>query len=328
MNNAASSHPADKAFPGKVKSLFRFGNAPKQRPGAVRRFDETMNGSSVSLKLGKGEIALWSAAAAVVLAAHLAGVWYLGRAPAREAPSLDAAPAIMMELVPMVMAPEAVLDEAAGMIDSAPAEEVREPGLEEVAEQQPVETGEAAEREPVETAGEVADELEEAPLPEIAMAVPQPRPVPEKPRPVEKPRPAEKPIEKKVGKKSGKRPSKPQAAATRSATDAPAAAAPRIAGAAAGSGVSPARWQSRVDAHLNRYKRYPGATRGVGTATVSFTINPGGDVLAVSLSRSSGNPAFDNAAVELVRRASPVPAPPPEIAKSRMNLVVPIRYSR
>lgn len=286
---------------------------------------------SLSLNLSKGEMALWSGAAAFVLAAHLTGAWYLQRVQPVEAPSLDAAPAIMMELAPMAVAPEAVLNEMAEMVDSAPAEQVEEveevdpveePVLEEeVVEEVPVETEEIAEVEPLEEVDEVVEEIEEVPLPEVAMAVPQRRPVPEKPKPVEKP--VEKKVEKKVVKKSA-----PQIASTKSADDAPKAAAPRVTKAAAGSGMSPARWQSRVNAHLNRYKRYPSGARGVGIATVSFTINPGGDVIAVSLARSSGDPAFDTAAVELVRRASPVPAPPPDIAKSRMSLVVPIRYSR
>jgi protein TonB len=232
----------------------------------------------------------------------------------------------------MAVAPEAVLNEMAEMVDSAPAEQVEEveevdpveePVLEEeVVEEEPVETEEIAEVEPLEEVDEVVEEIEEVPLPEVAMAVPQRRPVPEKPRPIEKP------VEKKVEKKVVRKKSAPQIASTKSADDAPKAAAPRVTKAAAGSGMSPARWQSRVNAHLNRYKRYPSGARGVGIATVSFTINPGGDVIAVSLARSSGDPAFDTAAVELVRRASPVPAPPPDIAKSRMSLVVPIRYSR
>lgn len=292
----------------------------------------SFHADSLSLNLSKGEMALWSGAAAFVLAAHLTGAWYLQRVQPVEAPSLDAAPAIMMELAPMAVAPEAVLNEMAEMVDSAPAEQVEEveevdpveePVLEEeVVEEEPVETEEIAEVEPLEEVDEVVEELEEVPLPEVAMAVPQRRPVPEKPKPIEKP------VEKKVEKKVVRKKSAPQIASTKSADDAPKAAAPRVTKAAAGSGMSPARWQSRVNAHLNRYKRYPSGARGVGIATVSFTINPGGDVIAVSLARSSGDPAFDTAAVELVRRASPVPAPPPDIAKSRMSLVVPIRYSR
>lgn len=287
---------------------------------------------SLSLNLGKGEMALWSGAAAFVLAAHMAGAWYLQRVPAMEAPSLDAAPAIMMELAPMVVAPEAVLTDMADVVDSAPVEQVEEvteeldpveePVLEEVAEETPLETEEVAEIEPLEEVEEVVEELEEVPLPEVAMAVPQRRPVPEKPKPVEKP------VKKKVEKKIEKKRPAPQVAATKSADDAPKAAAPRVSKAAAGSGMSPARWQSRVNAHLNRYKRYPRDARGIGTVTVRFTINPGGDVVGVSLAGSSGDPAFDSAALDLVRRASPVPAPPPDIAKSRMSLVVPIRYSR
>lgn len=289
---------------------------------------------TLSLDLGKGEMALWSGAAALVLAAHMAGAWYLHSAQAVEPPALDAAPAIMMELAPMAVAPEAVPTDITEMIDSTPTEQVEEvteeiepveePVLEEeVVEEEPVETEEIAEVEPLEEVEEVVEEeLEEVPLPEVAMAVPQRRPVPEKPKPVEKP------VEKKVEKKVERKKPAPQIAATKSAESAPKAAAPRATRPAAGSGVSPARWQSRVNAHLNRYKRYPSGARGVGTVTVRFTINSSGDVVAASLAGSSGDPAFDSAAVELVRRASPVPAPPPEIAKSRMSLVVPIRYSR
>lgn len=85
-------------------------------------------------------------------------------------------------------------------------------------------------------------------------------------------------------------------------------------------------WQARLMAHLERRKRYPAAARGrheQGTAQVRFRIDSGGNVLAAELVQSSGYGALDEEATGLVRRASPVPAPPPG-----MNLVtVPIRFS-
>jgi protein TonB len=91
--------------------------------------------------------------------------------------------------------------------------------------------------------------------------------------------------------------------------------------------VSPARWQARLAAHLERRKRYPAEARRAreqGTAYVRFTIDTSGNVGSVSLSRSSGYPALDQEVLSLVRRASPVPAPPPGVART---IVVPIRFN-
>jgi len=71
-------------------------------------------------------------------------------------------------------------------------------------------------------------------------------------------------------------------------------------------------------AHLERRKRYLSGARSrgeQGTAYVRFRIDDGGNVLSASLARSSGFPALDNEVVEMVRRASPVPAPPPGSTK-------------
>ena len=208
----------------------------------------------------------------------------------------------------------------------------------EPVEAEPVEP-ETTAPEPVqqETVEEVIPDLVEAPLPEVAMALPTPKPdvVEAEPEPEPAPKPvAKKPAEKKpapekpVRKEAKKKPVQPAVAAKASANDAPKKAAPRPTEGAKSSGESPARWQSRVNAHLNRFKRYPAGERETGQAAVRFSIDPSGRVLSAALARSSGNAALDRAAVEMVRRASPVPAPPPAIARSRMSLTVPVRFSR
>ena len=47
-----------------------------------------------------------------------------------------------------------------------------------------------------------------------------------------------------------------------------------------------------------------------GTATVSFRIASTGALAGLNLVRSSGSPALDAAALDLVRRAAPFPRPP------------------
>jgi periplasmic protein TonB len=59
---------------------------------------------------------------------------------------------------------------------------------------------------------------------------------------------------------------------------------------------------------------------------VAFTIDPSGQVISSRVTRSSGNPLLDQAALDMLSRASPVPAPPREIAKPRMPVTVPVVF--
>lgn len=91
--------------------------------------------------------------------------------------------------------------------------------------------------------------------------------------------------------------------------------------------MSPARWQSRLMSHLERRKRYPSSAkraRKQGVVQVRFTIDGSGNVGSVALTRSSGVSELDNEVLSLVRRASPVPAPPPGVSRT---IVVPIKFS-
>lgn len=315
------------------------------------------------------EFALWASAAIIIVSAHVGSVWALNQLRPEEQAAFEAAPvAVMIDLAPEVVAPNATPDEMVDLVESVetpmletPPEEVeptetpplepvpplqveQQPPLEPV-EPLPVEVAsieptpvepvplesapvepvpvEAVTQEPVE---EVVPETLPEVLPEIALAVPVARPEVIEPLPEPKPQP--KPVRKPPPKVERKPPPKPSVSRQVTAEQAPKAAAPRPTEGGASNGVSPARWQSRVNAHLNRFKPFPAGESAQGTASVRFTIDSSGRVLSASLSRSSGSGALDQAAVEMVRRASPVPAPPPAIAKARMTLNVPVRFSR
>lgn len=80
-------------------------------------------------------------------------------------------------------------------------------------------------------------------------------------------------------------------------------------------------------AHLNRFKRFPSGASG-GTAQVAFSIDRAGRVLSSRLIGSSGDPALDAEAVAMMRRASPVPAPPSSVGGGSITLAVPVRFNR
>lgn len=201
----------------------------------------------------------------------------------------------------------------------------------------PVEEIIADEIEP-ESAAEVEESIPdvvEAVTPEVDVPLPAPRPTIAGVAEVK----AEKKTEAKARKPATETraaPKKKAAAATKAAaaakadTPSPKAAAPTRAETVAAPKVSPAKWQSRVLSWLNRHKRYPSSARSrrqEGLVQVAFTVDKGGRVTSSRVSRSSGIPALDQAALEMVRRASPVPAPPPEIASSALRLAVPVDFS-
>ncbi|MBM3563390.1 MAG: energy transducer TonB [Alphaproteobacteria bacterium] len=86
-------------------------------------------------------------------------------------------------------------------------------------------------------------------------------------------------------------------------------------------------WQKALLSHLNRHKRYPvGGGRRSAEASVSFTLDRLGHVVSYSIKRSAGHPAFDDAALAMMKRADPVPPPPPGIADEGLTFEVPVQF--
>ncbi|AMD60402.1 energy transducer TonB [Agrobacterium tumefaciens] len=298
-------------------------------------------------RLSQLELTLWGVAGLASLAVHIGGAaWVMREMPVEMADSAPP-PAIMVELA---AEPEAINTDANEISEQAensqevksdtvepveqPEEIVEQPTPEEIQPEQPVK--EVAEAEP-----ELVDIPEPEPEPEIdpveeqvmtelenvEVPIPVFRPTPEEKKPVEKPKPKKQEVAKRPVRK---KPAPSSKASTEAAAQVKQsnrnAANQRTAGMGFGS-VSPAKWQSRLMAHLERRKRYPSGARSrgeQGTAYVRFRIDDAGNVLSASLARSSGFPELDNEVVEMVRRASPVPAPPPGVNKT---ITAPVRFT-
>jgi periplasmic protein TonB len=106
---------------------------------------------------------------------------------------------------------------------------------------------------------------------------------------------------------------------------------PRSVAPAQGTGESARRmratWQKELVAHLDKHKRYP-ADRSQKTAelVVSFTLDRMGHVLSASIVKGSGDSAFDDAALAMVRKSDPVPMPPPLVADEGLNFTLPVIF--
>lgn len=173
-------------------------------------------------------------------------------------------------------------------------------------------------------------EPEPAPLPEPE---PQPKPVP-KPEPkLEQPKPVKADIElkdkKKEKEKKRKEEERKKAEAEKKLKDqvlkeqqdrleaeqealnkqraAEAARQQMAAQAAAQRQMNDAI--SRISSHIRRFIIMPPDVVGNPQAEFEVSLIPTGEVLNVKLSRSSGNPAYDNAVERAIRKASPLPLP-------------------
>ncbi|WP_312222081.1 TonB family protein [Rhizobium rhizoryzae] len=306
-----------------------------------------------------GEAALWTGASSLVLTAHLAAAAVLLRHEPEESGDLAPPAAIMIELaaVPEAAATEetVVSEETQDSLEvkteqSEPVEQAElTPDAQPVPEPEP--TPEPPAEQPLETAMLKPEPppIEEKPEPvqETTQTIPQEIPEPvEQPAEqqltmlehVEVPLPAARPapetpkpvVTQKPEKKVEQRKPKPQPPAAKAAVQAKAdvqestrTAAAATSSATGTSSVSPAKWQAKLAAHLARQRgKCPANGRG-STAYVSFRIDGGGNLSAVSLARSSGFGDFDDYMVDLVRRASPVPPPPSGIGN---KVTVPLGY--
>ena len=280
------------------------------------------------------EIGLWTAAGIVIAGLHAAGAWYIHHQTPNEPVGSPDAP-IMIDVAPL---PAPVVEQP--IKEEVPAIEP-EPTIEPPVEEQSAESKIQPEPEV-----EPQTEMEPEPLPEpIEEITPKPEiaePVPEIPEPVEEPqeeivelpkaevplpvvRPApeklqerKKPIEKAV-----RRPVERKTVTAPVTAREPREVQQRSAAlSSAASARQAQKWSARVQAYLVRRTR-SARTSGEGTVRVSFVVTRSGEIISASIVGSSGLPQLDQSVLDAVRRASPVPAAPDDVAAQRQSFTVP-----
>jgi periplasmic protein TonB len=86
-------------------------------------------------------------------------------------------------------------------------------------------------------------------------------------------------------------------------------------------------WQKELVAHLDKHKRYPKERQQKSAEIqIRFTLDRMGHVLATDIEKGSGDAAFDEAALAMVRRSDPVPMPPPVIADEGLTFTLPVIF--
>jgi len=246
------------------------------------------------------------AAAVVVGAVHVAGA-ALALMQWQAETSQDAAGSMMVELAPLVaLTPVDSPDVAHGplMEEAQLTPQASKQAIEEVPKDIPL--------------------LEPSPAPEPEVALPIPRPE-----------------EKNEPKKEDAKEAVPDKQNAEQASAAPLTTAPprveaepaRSSASARGSSASAAQiqasWQKALIDQLNRHKRYPDAarsSRAQGVVVVAFRLDRSGQLMASRVTKTSGSRALDEEALAVLKRASPLPAPPAQIPGPMLDLVLPIQF--
>lgn len=173
-----------------------------------------------------------------------------------------------------------------------------------------------------------------APRAEVSLPTPATKP---KPRPKPKAAPEQASVNANPAPKPAK-PPKPSAPgqAAQKATGSGGGAMAGVGGTARAATLSKAAannlkssWGAAIRARVEKRKRHPGTARGAsGTVTVRLTVTRAGALAAVSVARSSGHAALDNAAVKAVQSAAGFPAAPKGLNDASYTFTLPMAFGR
>jgi TonB family protein len=110
-------------------------------------------------------------------------------------------------------------------------------------------------------------------------------------------------------------------------TEAPKSVAPTP-----GTGESERRarqtWERELQAHVKKNLHYPSDRTGTAHAVIAVEFDRTGHVLSTSIAQSSGDASFDREAIAMMRRADPVPRPPPVVADNGLRFTLPVEFGR
>jgi TonB family protein len=88
-----------------------------------------------------------------------------------------------------------------------------------------------------------------------------------------------------------------------------------------------ADWGRKISAYFELHKRFPEGKNRSAKVKVSLVLNRRGNVVSVDVTESSGDSAFDKAAVSMIRRSDPVPRPPAALIDDQFNFTLDVNFT-
>ncbi len=87
-----------------------------------------------------------------------------------------------------------------------------------------------------------------------------------------------------------------------------------------------AEWGRKISAYFQQHLRYPKDRKEKAVVTISVVLNRRGNVVSAEVADSSGDEAFDRAALAMVHRSDPVPAPPAALTEETFSFKLPVVF--
>ncbi|MDG1995867.1 MAG: TonB family protein [Emcibacteraceae bacterium] len=89
-------------------------------------------------------------------------------------------------------------------------------------------------------------------------------------------------------------------------------------------------WQKEVTKKIAKKQTYPRAALRKeleGRISVEINVDREGNIVAHSVKQSSGHDVLDREVPKLMKRVSPLPVPPADVADSQLTMVVPLAWA-
>ena len=89
-----------------------------------------------------------------------------------------------------------------------------------------------------------------------------------------------------------------------------------------------ADWGRKISAYFKLHQRYPKDRNKAATVKVAIVLNRRGNVVSASVLQSSGDSAYDEAALSMIHRADPVPPAPAALTDDTFSFTLPVKFDK
>ncbi|MGJ4930498.1 TonB family protein [Bradyrhizobium sp. HKCCYLS2038] len=87
-------------------------------------------------------------------------------------------------------------------------------------------------------------------------------------------------------------------------------------------------WGRKISAYFELHKKYPEGKKHAGTVKVALVLSRAGKVMSASVMQSCGDTMFDDAAIAMIRRSDPVPAPPSGLTDDQFSFSLDVNFNQ
>ncbi len=87
-------------------------------------------------------------------------------------------------------------------------------------------------------------------------------------------------------------------------------------------------WGKKISATFKLHQRYPEGHNGPSAVKVAIVFNRRGNVLSANVVQTSGDTAFDEAAISMIHRSDPVPLPPAGLTEDQFSFTIEVNFPK